>query len=177
MSFSRFLAFYIWLWPLWKQVIVYWKWKIVQQKKNAILTSKVYLFSPKILRNFSLVKAMQALLTRVSLFSFFAFTSSTTTLSISMSELWVTSSVMSTIFKLQQKLYMYYDIFLRDISISYLCERLDFTGSSTFKMYVVLGHIHGYQKSKQSITEMNKNKIFFFTWFFVCTSQIISKSV
>ena len=56
-------------------------------KKIAILTSKVYLFSPKILRNFSLVKAMQALLTRVSLFSFFAFTSSTTTLSISMSEL------------------------------------------------------------------------------------------
>ena len=109
------------------------------------------------LRNFSLVKAMQALLTRVSLFSFFAFTSSTTTLSISMSELWVTSSVMSTIFKLQRKLYyMYYDIFLRDIS--YLCERLDFTGSSTFKMYVVLGHIHGYQKSKQSITEMNKHK-------------------
>ena len=53
---------------------------------------------------------------------------------------------------------MYYDIFLRDISISYLCERLDFTGSSTFKMYVVLGHIHGYQKSKQSITEMNKHK-------------------
>ena len=132
-------------------------------KKNAISTSKVYLFSPKILRNFSLVKAMQDLLTRVSLFSFFAFTSSTTTLSISMSELWVTSSVMSTIFKLQQKLYMYYDIFLRDISISYLCERLDFTGSSTFKMYVVLGHIHGYQKSKQSITEMNKNKKMFFS--------------
>ena len=163
MSFSRFLAFYIWLWPLWKQVIVYWKWKIVQKKNCNINLEGISIF-PQMLRNFSLVKAMQALLTRVSLFSFFAFTSSTTTLSISMSELWVTSSVMSTIFKLQQKLYMYYDIFLRDISISYLCERLDFTGSSTFKMYVVLGHIHGYQKSKQSITEMNKNqKMFFFS--------------
>ena len=154
MSFSRFLAFYIWLWPLWKQVIVYWKWKIVQKDCNINLKG-ISIF-PQMLRNFSLVKAMQALLTRVSLFSFFAFTSSTTTLSISMSELWVTSSVMSTIFKLQQKLYMYYDIFLRDISISYLCERLDFTGSSTFKMYVVLGHIHGYQKSKQSICNRNE---------------------
>ena len=95
-------------------------------KKNCNINLEGKSIFPQMLRNFSLVKAMQALLTRVSLFSFFAFTSSTTTLSISMSELWVTSSVMSTIFKLQQKLYMYYDIFLRDISISYLCERLDF---------------------------------------------------
>ena len=65
---------------------------------------------------------------------------------------------MSTIFKLQQKLYMYYDIFLRDISISYLCERLDFTGSSN----VVCGPwTHTYMVTKNQnkvyVTEMNKH--------------------
>ena len=56
-------------------------------KKNCNINLKGISIFPQMLRNFSLVKAMQVLLTRVSLFSFFAFTSSTTTLSISMSEL------------------------------------------------------------------------------------------
>ena len=144
MSFSRFLAFYIWLWPLWKQVIVCWIWKIVQ-KKIAILTSKVYLFSPKILRNFSLVKAMQALLTRVSLFSFFAFTSSTTTLSISMSELWVTSSVMSTIFKLQHKLYTYVLWYIFDGHVLFMWKAWFYR---KYCQNICGPWTHGYQKNK-----------------------------